>query len=85
LLVNVDAQGRYYIDVGEKSNQPVTADELLDKAAVVLRRKPNTPVLVGGDRHVPYGAVVEVMALLQQAGAPRVGLITETPPRQEPR
>lgn len=83
LLVNIDAQGRYYIDVGKTPGQSVTADELLDKVAVVLRRKPNTPVLVGGDRHVPYGDVVKLMALLQQAGAPHIGLITEMPPRQE--
>lgn len=85
LVINVDAQGRYYINVGDTPKQPVASDMLQVKVAAVLRRKPQTPVLVGGDRHVPYGAVVEVMALLQQAGAPRIGLITETPLRQEPR
>lgn len=84
LLVNVDAQGRYYLNMGKASHQPITADELLTKVATVLRRKPHTPVLVGGDRKVPYGAVVQVMVLLQQAGAPHIGLITETPTRREP-
>lgn len=85
LIVNVDAQGRYYVNMGKAPDQPVTADELVTKVAAVLRRKPNTPVLVGGDRDVPYGAVVRVMALLQQVGASHIGLITETPSGQEPR
>ncbi|BAW79469.1 biopolymer transport protein ExbD/TolR [Candidatus Nitrosoglobus terrae] len=84
LLVNIDSQGRYYIDIGKTPNQPVTANELLDKATVILRHKPNTPVLVGGDRSVPYGEVVKLMALLQQAGAPHIGLITEMPVKQKP-
>lgn len=85
LLVNVDAQGRYYLNVGEASDQPIAADDLFAKVAAVLRRKPSTPVFVGGDRNVSYGAVIEVMALLQEAGAPGIGLITKTPPQKEPR
>lgn len=84
LLINVDAQGRYYLNVGEAPDQPIATDELLATVAAVLRHKPNTPVLVGGDRHVPYGAVIEVMALLQKAGAPRIGLITQPSLREEP-
>jgi len=45
----------------------------------VLRHQPGTPVLVRGDRGVAYGRVVEAMSLLQRAGAPSVGLITEPP------
>jgi biopolymer transport protein TolR len=85
LLVNVDAEGRYYVNVGAAPEQPITIDELLAKVAAVLRRKPNTPVLMGGDRSVPYGAVVRAIVLLQEAGAPSVGLITETPLPPQPR
>jgi biopolymer transport protein TolR len=34
-------------------------------------------VLVRGDANVNYGLVVAAMSLLQQAGAERVGLVTE--------
>ncbi|ADJ27110.1 protein TolR [Nitrosococcus watsonii] len=85
LLINVDVQGRYYINAGKAPRQPVTADKLLEVVTLVLRHKPDTPILIGGDRQVSYGAVVKVMALLQQAGAPHIGLITETPSRQESR
>ena len=45
----------------------------------MIRRSPKTPVLVWGDRAVPYGDVVTVMVALQDAGAPSVGLVTEDP------
>jgi biopolymer transport protein TolR len=35
--------------------------------------------MVRGDKDVNYGKVITAMALLQKAGAPSVGLITEAP------
>jgi biopolymer transport protein TolR len=35
--------------------------------------------MVQGDNYVPYGKVVEAMVMIQQAGAPSVGLITDPP------
>jgi len=77
--VTVDAQGRLYMNIGEKPNEPVDETTLVNRTAAILRRRPETPVLVRGDRAVPYGAVVRAMVLLQKAGAPNVGLITEPP------
>jgi biopolymer transport protein TolR len=50
---------------------------LHQRVSAILRLRPKTPVLVRGDRRVPYGDVVKAMALLQEAGAPSVGLVTE--------
>jgi biopolymer transport protein TolR len=50
-----------------------------DKVSKILRRKPDSVVLVWGDQAVPYGDVVTLMTTLQAAGAPSVGLVTETP------
>jgi len=36
-------------------------------------------VLIRGDRQANYGEVVKAMTLLQAAGAPSVGLLTEPP------
>jgi biopolymer transport protein TolR len=52
---------------------------ITQRVAAVLRRSPEKPVLVWGDRAVPYGQVVELMAALQEAGAEGVGLVTEDP------
>jgi biopolymer transport protein TolR len=40
-------------------------------------------VVVNGDHAVSYGRVVQAMVLLQQAGARKVGFLTD-PPRKSP-
>lgn len=76
LVVTVDQQGLYYLNLGDEE-EPVEAEVLKARVAAVLRRKPQTPVMVRGDSSADYGDVVEVMTLLQSAGAPSVGLVTE--------
>ncbi len=79
LVVTVDQEGFYYLNVGEDEQTPIDSEMLVNKVSTVLRLKPDTPIMVRGDKAVVYGAVVTVMSLLQRAGAPSVGLITETP------
>ena len=79
LVVTVDATGNYYINVGGDEKTPVDAETIVQRTAAVLRRQPDTPVLVRGDKNVPYGQVVTAMTWLQAAGAPSVGLMTEAP------
>ncbi|MEJ2405138.1 MAG: protein TolR [Candidatus Thiodiazotropha sp.] len=79
LVVTVDRNGDMFIDVGEGKNSPVDADALVNRVRTVLKYKPKTPVMVRGDRGVPYGRVIQAMVLLQEGGAPSVGLVTETP------
>jgi biopolymer transport protein TolR len=78
-VVSVDAAGRFYTNVGSDPEAVIDEETLLARASAVLRNKPLTPVMVRGDRRVDYGHVIRAMTLLQQAGAPSVGLITETP------
>lgn len=79
VVVTVDSRGDFYIDVGEGRDRPVSADDLVNRVRSVLKYKPKTPILVRGDAGVAYGRVVEAMVLLQSAGTPSVGLITEPP------
>jgi biopolymer transport protein TolR len=76
LVVTVDRAGQYYLD-----DRRISPEELRRKVAAILRLRPQTPVLIRGDRQVDYGAVVRAMTLLQAAGAPSVGLLTEPPAR----
>lgn len=80
VVVSVDARGNAYIDLGETPDQPISDQILVNRIAAVLKYRPQTEVLIEGDRGVAYGRVVEVMTLLQGAGVDGVGLITE--PRQ---
>jgi biopolymer transport protein TolR len=79
LVVSVDAGGKLYLNVGESPDDAIAADDLVQTVAAVLRRQPQKSVLVRGDHAADYGAVVSAMVLLQQAGAPSVGLVTEPP------
>lgn len=77
LVVTVDSAGDFYIDIGENKTKPVDAQTLQLRVGAVLKYKPKTPVMIRGDRAINYGRVVEAMVLLQAAGVPNVGLITE--------
>lgn len=79
VIVSVNVNGEFFIDIGEGKNDPVDTETLLARVAAVLKYRPKTPIMVKGDRNVDYGRVVEAMVLLQAAGAPSVGLITDIP------
>ena len=78
-IIIVDLEGRLYVNIGSDKEQPVDEDTLRLRVAAVLRNKPKTPIMVRGDKSVDYGKVVDAMVLVQGAGAPSVGLITESP------
>jgi len=77
LVLSIDKQGRYYINLGKDYDKPIVESAIVDRISAVLRREPKTPVLVKADRSVAYGKVVTGMVLLQQAGAPQIGFITD--------
>ncbi len=79
VVVSVNAKGEMFIDIGEGKNDPVEPEVLMTRVRAVLKYRPKTPIMVRGDRSVDYGRVVEAMVMIQQAGAPNVGLITEIP------
>ncbi|MBL4631414.1 MAG: protein TolR [Paraglaciecola sp.] len=79
LVASVDAQGQYYLNVGDSQQEPMSAVDLATLVAAHLQLEPGTPVVVKGDGAVAYSEVVRLMVLLQRAGAPSVGLMTTTP------
>lgn len=77
LIVSVKVDGSYYLKMGGDPEASKPLEEIKKMVAAVLRRAPETPVLVWGDTNVPYGSVVNLMSELQNAGAGSVGLVTE--------
>jgi biopolymer transport protein TolR len=74
LVVTVDRKGKLFLDEREIGSEALQA-----KVAAILRVRPQTPVLIRGDRQAAYNDVVQTMVLLQAAGAPSVGLVTQSP------
>ena len=74
LVVTVDRKGKLFLD-----DREIGSEALQAKVAAILRARPQTPVLIRGDRQAAYHHVVQTMVLLQAAGAPSVGLVTQSP------
>ena len=79
LIVSINDRGQLFLNLGADETQAVELATIRQRVAAVLRRTPDKPVLVWGDQKVAYGDVVVVMTALQEAGAPTVGLVTESP------
>jgi len=79
LIVSINERGQFFLNLGVDENQALELATIRQRVAAVLRRTPDKPVLVWGDKRVAYGDVVVVMTALQEAGAPSVGLVTENP------
>ena len=78
-IISIDAKGDYYLNLGDDRDKPIDAQTLLARVSALLKYSPGIPVLVRGDKNVPYGRVVELMGTLSNAGIGNVGLLTEPP------
>lgn len=81
LIVSVDKEGSYYLNINKNPDQSISADELSTEVATALeeaqQKNQKRDVYVKGDQSANYGQIVEAMVILQHAGAPSVGLMTE--------
>jgi len=79
LIVSVTKQGDYYLELGENNQQPVSLARIKLQVSKIMQQQPDTTVLLKGDRDVDYGKIMQLMTILQQAGVPDVGLVSEVP------
>ena len=79
VILTVSKTGDYYLNIGDNLKKPVSEEVVTQRIALVLKQKPQTPILVRGDKDVNYGSVTTAMVLLQSAGVEKVGLMTEQP------
>jgi biopolymer transport protein TolR len=73
----VSAQGQYFLDIGETQSKPKSDDEVVRLITAVLHAKPQTTILVKGDKRADYGQVANGLGLLQRAGATKIGFVTD--------
>ena len=76
IVLSVEPTGQMYLNLGDPE-VALPPELVVELVATAMRREPGRPVLVKADRAVPYGRVVEGMVLLQQAGARKVGFVTQ--------
>jgi biopolymer transport protein TolR len=76
-LISITKDGRMYLTLGAAQRDEIEADSLKEKLRAFLANNKDLAVLIGADTDVDYGRVYAAMALAQQAGANRVGLISQ--------
>lgn len=79
LIVSIKANGEYVVERGRSEDKAANLEYVHRYVSKILKQQPDTDVLVRGDEVVPYGKVIALMTTLQSAGAPSVGLVTESP------
>ncbi len=73
IQISVDERGQYFVGkVAVKS-----ADDVVRRASAMRGENPNLTIMINGDTHADYGAVMRVMGKLKDAGFTRVGLRTQ--------
>jgi len=78
LSVTVRKDGGIYLQ-----NTLITPETLVVRLTALAQNGTEERIFVRGDTSVPYGKVMEVMAILNTAGFTKVGLVTG-PPKQKP-
>ena len=68
----VDKAGQIFL-----SDKPLSIDALRVSLSRTATQNPDTEVQLRADETVPYGKVVEVMGVAQQAGLNRIGFVAE--------
>src|SRR6056297_352146 len=76
LVLSVDRDGRLYLNLVEPET-PVDSAVAVERAAALLSRNPERPVLVRADARASYGDVAAAMRVLQDAGAGQIGMVTD--------
>lgn len=77
LILSINAEGQFFINLGESPEEPATDDQVMQTVTAVLNRNAETRVLVKADQNALHGRVAEGYVLLQKAGAPSIGILTD--------
>lgn len=82
IIVSVNQQGTYFLNISSTPADSIESQALVVRVAAELELAKQSGqklnVLVKGDQGVAYGKVVQAMALLKEAGAEQVGLLTDS-------
>jgi len=72
LVLSVQRDGRMFV-----GKQEVKVEELTAKLAAVFTARGDKDLYLRADREAPYGVVAKAMAAARNAGAAKLGIVTE--------
>ncbi|SLJ84901.1 protein TolR [Psychrobacter sp. DAB_AL43B] len=84
VIVSLTDNGEIFISYESKVDVPVSEPELIDTLTTLQSQSSDAgaqpvQVMINADQNNQYGAIMTLMATLQQAGIQKVGLLTGAP------
>ncbi|MBI0425263.1 protein TolR [Psychrobacter sp. NG27] len=84
VIVSLTEKGETFISYEDNVDVPVSEPELINTLSNLQSQSSNTgsepvQVMINADQNNQYGAIMTLMATLQQAGIEKVGLLTGAP------
>lgn len=84
VIVSLTASGEIFISYENNVDMPISEPELINTLSNLQVQNNNNgelpvQVMINADQNNQYGAIMALMASLQQAGIQKVGLLTGTP------
>ena len=84
VIVSLTGNGEIFISYDSNVDVPVSEPELIDTLATLQSQSSDVgaqpvQVMINADQNNQYGAIMTLMATLQQAGIQKVGLLTGAP------
>jgi biopolymer transport protein ExbD len=74
IALAIDADGKLFF-----GDEALARETLAQRIGVAAKANPQLEVQLRADQKVPYGAVAELIAMIQKAGLNRIGFVTEAP------
>jgi biopolymer transport protein TolR len=72
IQISVDERGNYFL-----SDTKLSRDEVVKRALAMRGENPQLTIMISGDAHADYGAVMSMMGKLKDVGFQKVGLRTQ--------
>lgn len=72
ITLSIDAAGQIFV-----ADTQIPLDELVPKLRAIAHNNPERRIFVRGDRRLPYGRIMQVMALITDGGFTKVALLAE--------
>ncbi len=69
VIININAQGQVFLE-----DTKIDLEALKYKLTAMVRNKPDTSVIINGDKNARYDSVVQVMDVLTRSGVKNPGL-----------
>ncbi len=69
VIININAQGQVFLE-----DTKIDLEALKYKLTAMVRSKPDTSVIINGDKNARYDSVVQVMDVLTRSGVKNPGL-----------